>query len=196
MPEMLGLGLFVQAGWIAWPMLLICSLLCYFLSLRHDTLKNPWDSSKLRSWFRGGDFSLGTDLVSVFLKRIEQLRRVPVKEAHLDLAELKQEIHMETNRFSKMVTVLVSVAPLLGLLGTVIGMIETFDALDDNALFSQSGGIAGGISQAMITTQMGLVISIPGVIVGRWLAGRQTQVIDLVEQAERLFFEDLKKEAL
>ena len=57
------------------------------------------------------------------------------------------------------------VSPLLGLLGTVSGMIETFDSLASMALFTQSGGIAGGISQALFTTQMGLAVAIPGVLV-------------------------------
>lgn len=60
---------------------------------------------------------------------------------------------------------IVIVAPLLGLLGTVSGMIETFDSLADMALFSQTGGIAGGISQALFTTQMGLVVAIPGALI-------------------------------
>jgi len=58
---------------------------------------------------------------------------------------------------------LVGAAPLLGLLGTVIGMVTTFDALD------RSGGegffaVAGGIRTALITTQFGLVVALPGVV--------------------------------
>jgi len=56
---------------------------------------------------------------------------------------------------------LVSAAPLLGLLGTVLGMVETF-----SGVASRSGGsvdlVAGGISQALITTQIGLVAALPG----------------------------------
>ena len=71
-----------------------------------------------------------------------------------------------TKRFHRLILTIVTVAPLLGLLGTVSGMIETFDSLADMSLFSQSGGIAGGISQALFTTQMGLAVAIPGLIVG------------------------------
>ncbi len=69
---------------------------------------------------------------------------------------------------------IVAAAPLLGLLGTVIGMIETFDSLGDMSLFSQSGGIAGGISQALFTTQMGLAVALPGLVAGRILDRRQS----------------------
>lgn len=57
---------------------------------------------------------------------------------------------------------LTAVAPLLGLLGTVMGMIETFDAV--SAVGGNTGSrVASGISQALITTQFGLVVAVPGV---------------------------------
>ena len=72
-----------------------------------------------------------------------------------------------------MIKSVVIIAPLAGLLGTVSGMIETFDSLGDRTLFAASGGVAGGISQALLTTQMGLVVAIPGVIAGRLLDRKQ-----------------------
>ncbi|MFU8779491.1 MAG: MotA/TolQ/ExbB proton channel family protein [Kiritimatiellia bacterium] len=61
-----------------------------------------------------------------------------------------------------LITALTAAAPLLGLLGTVGGMITTFEAV---AMVSGQTGtrVAGGISQALITTQFGLVIAMPGV---------------------------------
>jgi biopolymer transport protein ExbB len=82
----------------------------------------------------------------------------------------------EIGRFSVLVGSIVAAAPLLGLLGTVIGMIETFDSLGDMSLFSQSGGIAGGISQALFTTQMGLAVALPGLVIGRILDRRQSLI--------------------
>lgn len=86
------------------------------------------------------------------------------------------ECRVELSRHRTLVRSLVAVAPLLGLLGTVDGMIETFDSLADMALFSQSGGIAGGISRALFTTQMGLAISIPGLLLGRMLERREQNI--------------------
>jgi biopolymer transport protein ExbB len=79
----------------------------------------------------------------------------------------------ESARYSILVKTIVVIAPLTGLLGTVVGMIETFDSLTTMSLFTQGGGIAGGISQALFTTQLGLVVSIPGLIVGRILDKRE-----------------------
>jgi len=90
----------------------------------------------------------------------------------------------DLGRGKVIIKVIVSTAPLAGLLGTVIGMIETFDSLGDMALFTQSGGIAGGISQALFTTQMGLVVAVPGIVVGR--------ILDRKERAFRTELEQLK----
>ncbi|MFB6373635.1 MAG: MotA/TolQ/ExbB proton channel family protein [Bradymonadaceae bacterium] len=90
----------------------------------------------------------------------------------------------EMSRFSTLVGGLVAAAPLAGLLGTVTGMIETFASLGDMALFSQSGGVAGGISVALISTQMGLAVAIPGLFAGRLLEQR--------EQRFRAELEELK----
>ena len=83
---------------------------------------------------------------------------------------------VEMERYSVVTKAVVAIAPLLGLLGTVSGMIETFDSLGDMSLFAQSGGIAGGISLALFTTQMGLAVAIPGLLIGRILDQRQASL--------------------
>jgi biopolymer transport protein ExbB len=82
----------------------------------------------------------------------------------------------EIKRYSMLITTIVTVAPLLGLLGTVVGMIETFDSLGDMTLFSQTGGIAGGIATALFTTQMGLIVAVPGYIIKSLLDRRERQI--------------------
>lgn len=74
----------------------------------------------------------------------------------------------------KLIAAMITVAPLLGLLGTVGGMIETFEGLGQQELFTQSGGVAGGIAAALFTTQMGLLVSVPALIFSRLLE-RQAQ---------------------
>lgn len=97
-------------------------------------------------------------------------------------------------RFRVLVRSVVIVAPLAGLLGTVAGMIETFDGLGQGALFAATGGVAGGISQALLTTQMGLVVAVPGVIVGRLLDRRQFALEgDLAQLREALVARELAR---
>jgi len=105
-----------------------------------------------------------------------QLRNSGVVELRSFLDDAFAEEYREIRKFDVLITTIVMVAPLLGLLGTVIGMIETFDSLGDMSLYSQSGGIAGGISQALFTTQMGLAVSIPGLIVNGILNRKQKDI--------------------
>ncbi len=79
-------------------------------------------------------------------------------------------------RHRAVVHVLVVLAPLLGLLGTVMGMIDTFSALTDAEVYERSGGVAAGVSQALITTELGLVIAAPGVLLSRMLTRQEESV--------------------
>jgi biopolymer transport protein ExbB len=69
------------------------------------------------------------------------------------------------------IAVLAAIAPLLGLLGTVLGMIQTFEVI---ALFGTGNAkaMAGGISVALVTTQSGLIVAIPGLFISRALSRR------------------------
>ena len=90
---------------------------------------------------------------------------------------------MQTGTYATTVKTIVILAPLIGLLGTVIGMIETFDALQSSAMFSQGNSISGGISKALFTTELGLVVAVPGLIVGK--------ILDRKEERYELEFEQI-----
>lgn len=89
---------------------------------------------------------------------------------------------IQLGKYSTLIKTIVLVAPLLGLLGTVIGMIETFEALQTLSIFSQGSSIAGGVSKALFTTQMGLLVAVPGLLLGRLLDRRQARLTSLLEQ--------------
>lgn len=104
-------------------------------------------------------------------------------------------VEQDLNKFKTLVAVIVAVAPLLGLLGTVSGMIETFASLGDMTLVSQSGGIAAGISQALLTTQFGLAVAIPGLVIRGLLARRQTVFESQIEEIKELLSAAVAEEA-
>ena len=74
-------------------------------------------------------------------------------------------------------------------------MIETFDSLGDMTLYSQSGGIAGGISQALLTTQFGLAVAIPGLIVRGLLERRQRVLESQMEEVKEILCGSVAGEA-
>jgi len=86
--------------------------------------------------------------------------------------------------FEKRMTVLATtshVAPLLGLLGTVFGMIKTFQKLESMPEVASQTMIAGGIWEALITTAAGLSVAIPSYIAYQYLATRSNEIISEVE---------------
>lgn len=108
-----------------------------------------------------------------------QLSDLDTLELKLDEAILQETPPLE--RGQPLLKLLAAVAPLLGLLGTVTGMIVTFQAI------TQSGGgdsrlMADGISQALVTTVLGLVVAIPLLFLHSLLASRSKALIQLLEQ--------------
>lgn len=118
---------------------------------------------------------------------------------HGDLRKILDEelflLDEQLNRWRTLVRTIVVVAPLAGLLGTVSGMIEMFESLGNQTFFSQTGGVANGISQALLTTQFGLVIAIPGMIVGRLTDRREERMREDIEQIKELVITHEKEKA-
>jgi biopolymer transport protein ExbB len=63
-------------------------------------------------------------------------------------------------------------------------MIETFSSLGSGAMYTQSGGIAGGISEALVSTQTGLAVAIPGALLARLLDRRQQRIEHALDAME------------
>ena len=88
-------------------------------------------------------------------------------------ARLLYDARAELTRGRAAVRTLVAVAPLLGLLGTVSGMVEMFGSLHGGLGAAADATVAGGISKALVTTQLGLVIGAPGLVAARLLDRRE-----------------------
>lgn len=131
-------------------------------------------------------------------------RVLKVKEKYSDVAtdtlelKLSEAILKELPRLTKGITfikIISVVAPLLGLLGTVTGMITTFQAI---TLFGTGDPklMAGGISTALVTTVLGLVVAIPTVMLFTWLNTRSKSILHVLqEQAAGVIAERAEQEA-
>jgi biopolymer transport protein ExbB len=172
------LGYVEAGGWVMPPLIALLVVLWFAIGYRYAALQRGTQRgarSLIERLERDKRPSRDGVLARAAIKGVK-LRDAgrPDLRSYLDDAFAEEE--REIRRFHVLITTIVMVAPLLGLLGTVIGMIETFDSLGDMSLFSQSGGIAGGISQALFTTQMGLAVAIPGLIVNGILSRRQKDI--------------------
>lgn len=89
--------------------------------------------------------------------------------------------------------VLIGVAPLTGLLGTVIGMLGTFRGLAVSGGGDTVDMVAGGISQALITTQTGLIVAIPAYVIISVAKGRRDQMDLFIRQLETAVIRRIEK---
>lgn len=187
---------YLMGGFVMPPLLITSVLLWYFLTWRilhlRSSQRNPRELVRLA---RKGKLKSHSIAAKAALQAQQQIALHHSYETKkMALIESMAPIRTDLNRYRNVIRSLVAIAPLMGLLGTVDGMIETFNSLGDMALFTQTGGIAGGISKALFTTQMGLVISIPGLLIGRILEKRQTNISREIDQIQNLLLSDLDLE--
>ena len=190
--------IFLAGGILMWP-ILVCSLIVVAVTCERYWTLNPskiapktllaqvwaWiknnqmDAAKLRELKQSSP--LGT-ILAAGLSNSKHGRDV-MKDSIQEAAN--QVIH-DLERFINVLSTVANIAPLLGLLGTVFGMIEVFDAI-----MSQGNGntsvLAGGISVALYTTAFGLIVAIPATISHRFFQRRiDFIVVSMEEEAVKL----------
>jgi flagellar motor component MotA len=94
-----------------------------------------------------------------------KIKYIPVGTQKGDrLKRLQEELDQTYQRHRVTISTMIAAGPLLGLLGTVSGMIRTFESLAQQTGQKTVEGLAGGISEALISTEAGLGVAIPGVL--------------------------------
>lgn len=102
------------------------------------------------------------------------------------IQEAASQVIHDMERYLTILGTIANIAPLLGLLGTVIGMIKVFTAIMLEGT-GNAGVLAGGISEALITTAAGLTVAIPAMILHRFFQRRvDTIVVTMEEEAVKL----------
>jgi biopolymer transport protein ExbB len=97
------------------------------------------------------------------------------------IEEIGRHVVLDLERFLNTLGTIASVSPLLGLLGTVIGMIKVFNAITEHGVGNPSV-LAGGISEALITTAAGLSVAIPSLMMHRYFRGQVDQLVASMER--------------
>jgi biopolymer transport protein ExbB len=137
------------------------------------------------------DNPLGRVLATFKAADTETLERsAEVVELRISEAVLKEVPRLE--RFQSFLRLAVAAGPLLGLIGTVIGMILTFQSITESGS-SDPKLMAAGISQAMIATVLGLAIAIPLLFLNAWLVSLSKSIVQVLdEQSSGLLAERLE----
>ena len=174
-----GIGERINQGGFVGYLIILIGLLGVAMSLwRMKYLKDEGDAinRQLKSSEPSNDNSLGR-ILSIYKEN--QGIDPETLELKVDEAILREVPQLE--KYHSIIKVFAAVAPLMGLLGTVVGMIVTFQAL---TLFGTGDPklMAGGISQALVTTMLGLIVAIPLVFLHSVLTSWSTSLIEILEE--------------
>ena len=107
------------------------------------------------------------------------------------IEDVGRHVVHELERYLNALGTIASVSPLLGLLGTVIGMIKVFAVITTQGI-GDPGVLAGGISEALITTAAGLTVAIPALMFYRYFRGRTDELVITMEQEALKMIEALE----
>ena len=148
------------------------------LALRQSRVINPEVVNVIGQIESPADIPMAIRTCERYRSPFANIVRVGLEEADEPLSVVRQAMEdtgrREVTRLERFLVVLETVAaasPLLGLLGTVLGMIEVFSVMSVHGV-GQTGRLAGGIAQALITTAAGLGIGIPALVMYNFLDSR------------------------
>ena len=134
------------------------------------------------------DFSLAYDVCGKFTGPFSRIVLTCLENRDLPADELRSTIEDEGRQQVRSLTrglgileTIAAIAPLLGLLGTVLGMIQVFNVIEELGV-GQAKALSGGISVALITTATGLIIGIPSLIAYNYFSSRSESLILDIEK--------------
>jgi biopolymer transport protein ExbB len=187
------LGVINSGGSIAWIIVALglvglVLVLFRFMFLRNAGAATGKIVSKVGELVRKGRVDEALEACKTFKGATARVVGMAVRNLDRDRAHLEDIISeailhesSHLNRFGAMILVIAAVAPLLGLLGTVTGMITTFDIITEFGT-GDPKLLSGGISIALVTTEIGLAVAIPALLAGNILSGWSESIKDDMEK--------------
>lgn len=182
-----------SGGWLMLP-IIICSVIAAAIILERLWTLQPsrvlprnltrqvweWVSKNQLSHTHIDELHKGSPLGEILAAGLanRHREREVIKESIEDAG--RQVVH-DLERFLNSLGTIAAISPLLGLLGTVIGMVKVFAAITTHGVGDPTV-LAGGISEALITTAAGLTVAIPSLIGYRYLRGRVDALAVRMEQ--------------
>lgn len=180
-------------GWLMAPLILCSIVVVAIIAERLWTLQArrvapEHLAAQVWSWFKSGELNedriqalrAGSPLGRILAAGLVN-RSGPREVMNEAIEDTGRHVIHELDRYLITLGTIATISPLLGLLGTVVGIMRVFAAISTNGL-GNPAALAGGISEALITTVAGLSVAIPAYIGHRYLRGK---VEDLVVRMER-----------
>ena len=186
------LELVKAGGWLMAPILL-CSIVATaivverFWTLRRHRVAPQHLVAQVRQWARSGELSEERIRVLGRASSLGRILAAGLGNSDRDREVMKESIedvgrHVvhELERYLNALGTIAAISPLLGLLGTVIGMIKVFAVITTQGV-GNPGVLASGISEALLTTAAGLTVAIPALLFHRFFRGRVDELVVTME---------------
>jgi len=202
------LDFFIKGGWLMIP-LGICSILALaiiiekFITLKIIESRSEKFAEKTRSIINSNDDRKVDKILALCEMTPIPLARIIKKglekrgKSKEEIKEVIQDAGSEEipylEKRLKILGTITAIAPLIGLLGTVVGMIKAFNVITVQGV-GNPGALAGGIAVALYTTAFGLSIAIPSLIFYNYFMHRTDKIIRRLESVSREFMEFLSGE--
>ena len=157
-----------RGGPVMWP-LLVVSIVALAVTIERTwfwfNLHTGRESRRYRQLlnaFRNGDRSKAESILRNPGSVYDRLARRMLEDGPDDATALEEidNLRTQTERFSSVLSTIVTASPMLGILGTVTGIIQSFELLGGNQSIIDPNDVSGGIAEALITTAGGLVIAL------------------------------------
>jgi biopolymer transport protein ExbB len=190
-------GFFVTGGPFMYPILIVFAVGAAIASERYVTLtmvtnKNQSIWSKIQAVLADGDFDKAREMTSKDDSTISKLLGMGLarqggvrrrEDIEIAMEESMMEIIPQLEKRTPYVALMSSIATLLGLLGTIMGLIEAFTAVANANPAEKADLLSASISVAMNTTAFGLMVAIPLLITNTVLTAKTAEIIDSLEMA-------------
>jgi biopolymer transport protein ExbB len=190
-------GFFVTGGPFMYPILLVFAVgsaiaVERYITLTRVTAKNQNVWSKVQSTLMGGDFDKAREMTSKDDSAISRLLNMGLarqgavrrrEDIEIAMEEGMMEIIPQLEKRTPYVALASGIATLLGLLGTIMGLIQAFTAVANANPAEKADLLSASISVAMNTTAFGLMVAIPLLITHAVLTSKTGEIVDSLEMA-------------
>lgn len=157
------------------------------------SIMGAWSTGQAEALANGQTVATPSGIRARFVADVLAARRLPDALAREEVMRLGARVLTRLRSGLRPLELIVTIAPLIGLLGTVMGMIEAFQALETTGGQADPSVLAGGIWEALLTTAAGMGVAIPAAIALSWFEAIAERVqTDMEDLATRVFTQGAK----
>lgn len=201
MEELSIIKLLGQGGWIMIVLAIMSIIAVYIFVERFMTIKNagkddPLFMARIRDYIKNGDVSSAVNFCRITKTPAARMIERGISRMGRPVAEIQAAVentgNIEVSLLEKRLPVLSTIAggaPMVGFLGTVIGMVEAFWQMSNAGSNIDISTLSGGIYQAMVTTVGGLVVGIAALFAYNYLVAKVDGVVREMEQKTMSFMD-------